>query len=240
MGTKIGGGDELHRVGGDQRQCQALRQMRSRTDMGFHVGRAGSLNLEVVSTGQHGLPLPREGLGGLQLARGKRHPHITALCAGQYDQAATLGRILHKLAKPLAPHFSMTAWGIFQPCARKQLAQVAVAGPIAHQHQHLKGTITLGIVAEPQAGAQNGLDAPLTGGPIELDPAEDIGCVGNGKRSLPVLRSRRDQIVDPHDRVADGVLGSDSEMDELRRRHRAILQPRVEELIAILRRPNPS
>ena len=101
------------------------------------------------------------------------------------------------------------------------LQQVLVAGSILRQQQQVGGLfVLLGVVLLDGAGCQvgfqpdDGLDAGLSGGVVELDHTEHGAVVGDGDARHAHCVGAFDQFVDVAESVEQGVFGVDVEMDK--------------------------
>ena len=170
---------------------------------------------------------PRDRSGAETRAEPRREGFGARVVAGQEgasDRAAVGGRqgdqALAAFAEPRPFDRRVAARGVAQPAARKQLAQVQVAGAVLHQ-EHEPARRLLGRLGRHQdLGAEDRLDAGAARGAVELDRAEEIADVGDGQRTLAVGSGGGDRVVDPERSVDDRKLGVRAQMNES---HRPIL-----------------
>ncbi len=80
----------------------------------------------------------------------------------------------------------------------------------------------------PDIAAEDGLDARLARGAIELDHAKYVGEIGQTQRRHGIRRGLFHRLVHPHDAVDDGELAVQAQVNEARICHGAILLPRAQ------------
>src|SRR5262249_37578080 len=100
------------------------------------------------------------------------------------------------------------------------------AGAVLAQEQQPVRLVAVLLVGYPNVAADDGFDARLTRCLIELDQAEDIGEVGEGKRGHVVCRCALDGMVQTDQPVGDRVFAGQPEVDEPGSHGRILRRPR--------------
>ncbi len=157
------------------------------------------------------------------LARGVVLPFRQALgdfalqAAGKPDQPARV----------LGEKFLADARLVVEAVERRlggDLHQVAVALVGLGEHDQVVVVIAVGrravhavvvLLADVELAADDGLDAVLLGGIVEMQRAEDVAVVGDGDGRLPELGHARHELVDVAGAIEQRVIGVQVKMDKL-------------------------
>jgi hypothetical protein len=119
------------------------------------------------------------------------------------------------LGEPLPAHPGLATLHVVEPGTRQDLAQVQVAALILCEQQQPARLLLAAVGGEPHVRAEQGLDALLARGAVELDRAEHVRQVGDGQRTLPVRGRARHEFVDAQGAVDDGELGVGAQVNKI-------------------------
>ncbi len=208
--------DELHRVGGHDRQLEPACQRTGLAHVVPGLRLTGALKLNVVGIEKPVRPLLRQPVRRVGIAVEQRLPDVARHCAGERDQA--LGRA--GAGEPVAPDLGAATKLVRQVGAGQQLAQTTVAGTVLHQQQRTKRLVALGRILDPHIAADHRLHPCTARRLVELDHPEQVGQIGQRERWLAVLRRMRHRIVDARNAIDDRVFAVETQMDEGRRSRR--------------------
>ena len=213
MRPEIVGGEELNRMGGDQRQVQGAGQPRCRAGMSLRDGGTVALRFEVESAREACRPLAGQRRRRVGLATEQRAADLAVARAAQHDQAAERFGV-----EPLTAQKGPAALHALAVGAGHQPAERQIAGVVANQQQQARA-VTIALASQPQVGPADRLDPGCARGFVELDQAEQIAEVGQRQRGLVIGARGRDRLLDARGAISHRVFAVQSQMDEARLRH---------------------
>ena len=91
---------------------------------------------------------------------------------------------------------------------------------VSAEQQQARGAVGVGLVGQPDIGAEHRLDALAARSGVELDEAEQVAEVGQRQCRHVIPGGTRHRVIDADDAVGDGVLAMQAKMDEARVGHR--------------------
>ena len=193
---------ELHVLAQAQQSLVYLVQLR---DM------AMLLEFEEIPVAEQ-LAIPARGLDrAVVVAVGQQPRHLGGGAAGEADQA---GAVFFQQALV----YARAVVEALDVGLGDQLHQVAVAGVVAGQ-QHQVGRAALAgvlvvpaVVGDVDLAADDGLDAGVAAGGVEVHHAVEGAVVGDGQRIHAQLAGAGDQLRDAADAVEHTVFGVNVEM----------------------------
>ncbi len=202
-------------VGGDVAGLVMRPQLHQGAVDRLQVGHVVLLELEeeVVLAEQVVIPVQAPA-GGLDLALADQARHFGRHAAGGADQPfGVFGQEILVDARIIIEAFQLGRRG--------DLEQVLVTGLVLGQQQQVGGApVLLGVMFLHRAGRQvgfqpdDGLDAGLLGGVVELDHAEHGAVVGDGQGRHVHLLGALDQLLDVREAIQQGVFGVDVQVGE--------------------------
>ncbi len=103
---------------------------------------------------------------------------------------------------------------IFAVGARQQAAQQQITRIGLAQQQDAYGLVPIGLVADPDIAADDGLYALLARLLVKLDQPEQIGKISQGQRRHAIGHSLCHRLVDTHNAVYNGILAVQAQVDK--------------------------
>ena len=192
-----------------QRQPEFAGEVGRRRDQGLLLRMAGALDFQVEGVREHRRPGLGAAFGEQAIAGQQRLADVAEGGARQRDEAVGADLLQHQ-----PRDFGAAAGPRRQLRAGQNLAQLQVAGMVAAEQQQARRPVGVGLVRQPDIGAEHRLDALAARRAVELDEAEEVAEVGQGQRRHAVAGGARHRVIDTDDTVGDGVLAVQAKMDE--------------------------
>ncbi len=211
VGDKIVALDELHRMGGHDRQLQRGCQAHGALHVMLRVRLAGTLQFDVETLREQLRPELRVLLCLAGVVGQQCMPDVAQVGAGQRDQAVRAAFAQPFLLDLCAAAMLVGAVGAGKPVAELQVTRAGCA-----QEQGAVGFVAIGLVADPDIAADQRLQSLAARDLIELHHAEEVGQVGQRECGHAVRRRCRDRVIDPGNPVDDRVFAVQAQMDERR------------------------
>jgi hypothetical protein len=195
-------------VGGHHRHALGNGKVHARLDavrLPFPAG-AGQLQVEALAEGAE--PGIQAGLRVRPVSAHQRPADIATDAARERDEPRT------GFQHPVALHLRNALVLPLEVAPGDETGQVPVAGHVLHQQHEPVRLRGVGRVMHGDLGAGDGLDAGPERGLVEAHQTEQVGLVGDSNRWHAGGRGRLHQRLDPHQAIAQRILGMQVQMDE--------------------------
>ena len=214
MGVGVVGVEVVAVVGGHQRQAGGFGNLQQGVVDHVLFGQAVGLQLQIKIAGIDGSVFPGQ-TQGLVHVPGQDG-------AGNFagDAGRKAGQALGVAAQHILVHARLVVKAV-QKTVADQLDQIVIAQLVSGQQNQVvaaarqfRGFVRM-IMADVDLAAENGLDAELLAGRVEIRRAEHIAVVGDGAGGHAVILGAGAEILDADGAVQQAVFGMAMQMNKV-------------------------
>ena len=214
MGIRVVGVEIVAVVGGHQGQVGGLRDLQQGVVDDFLFGQTVGLQFQVEAAGIDVRVFPGQAQGLVHV--------LGQDGAGNFarDAGRKAGEALGVAAQQLLVHARLVVKTV-QKAVADQLDQIMIALLVLGQEDQVvtaarqfRGLVRM-IVADVNLAAENGLDAEILAGRVEIGRAEHVAVVGDGAGGHAVILGAGAEILDADGAVQQAVFGMAMQMDEI-------------------------